>query len=155
VRCAGCHVRVDPLGFTLEAFDTIGRHRERDLANRPVDAKTKLADGTELEGVAGLRNYLLITRRDTVLRQFCKKLLGYALGRGVQLSDQPLLDEKQNQQATFLSRRRNDCPQSAVPADSRSGCQVSRQPHDRSRGKLKAPPGEAATASFTNSTAGP
>ncbi len=100
VRCAGCHVRVDPLGFTLEAFDTIGRHRERDLANRPVDAKTKLADGTELEGVAGLRNYLLITRRDTVLRQFCKKLLGYALGRGVQLSDQPLLDEMQNQLAT-------------------------------------------------------
>jgi hypothetical protein len=99
VRCAGCHVRVDPLGFSLEAFDTIGRHRERDLADRPIDAKTKLADGTELEGVGGLRNYLLTTRRDTVLRQFCKKLLGYALGRGVQLSDQPLIDEMQQQLA--------------------------------------------------------
>ncbi|MEX2113726.1 MAG: DUF1592 domain-containing protein [Pirellulales bacterium] len=96
-RCAGCHVKVDPLGFALEAYDTIGRHREKDLADRPIDTHTKLADGTELEGMPGLRGYLLNQRRDAFLDQFCRKLLGFALGRGVQLSDQPLIAEMRQQ----------------------------------------------------------
>jgi hypothetical protein len=98
-RCSNCHVRVDPLGFALEGFDTIGRHRTKDLAERPIDVSTKLADGTQMVGLEGLRSYLLTTRRDAVLRQFCKKLLGYALGRGVGLSDEPLLTEMQQQLA--------------------------------------------------------
>ncbi len=98
-RCSTCHVRVDPMGFSLEGFDAIGRHRTKDLADRPIDVSTKLADGTEMVGLDGLRNYLLTTRRDAVLRQFCKKLLGYALGRGVGLSDEPLLAEMQQQLA--------------------------------------------------------
>ena len=49
--------------------------------------------GEPIEGIEGLREYLLVTRRDDFLRQFCRKLLGYALGRGVLLSDQPLIDE--------------------------------------------------------------
>ena len=44
-----------------------------------------------MEGVDGLRSYLLTKRKDAFVRQFCKKLLGYALGRGVQLSDEPLI----------------------------------------------------------------
>ncbi|MGD9722705.1 MAG: DUF1592 domain-containing protein [Pirellulales bacterium] len=92
-RCAGCHVRVDPLGFALEAFDAVGRRRTADLANRPIDTSTRLADGTQFDGLTGLRDYLLSQRRDVVVRQFCRKLLGYALGRGLQLSDEPLLDE--------------------------------------------------------------
>jgi hypothetical protein len=98
-RCSGCHVRVDPLGFTLESFDAIGRFREKDSAGRPFDLSTRLASGTEMVGLEGLRNHLLITRRDAVLRQFCSKLLGYALGRGVVLSDEPLLTEMQQQLA--------------------------------------------------------
>ncbi len=50
-------------------------------------------DGTELHGMEGLRDYLLTTRREAFLRQFTRKLLGYALGRSVQLSDEPLLAE--------------------------------------------------------------
>ncbi|HCA49329.1 MAG TPA: hypothetical protein DEP12_02905 [Planctomycetaceae bacterium] len=50
-------------------------------------------DDTELKGVEGLRDYLTQQRKDDFLRQFCKKLLGYALGREVQLSDKPLIDE--------------------------------------------------------------
>ena len=50
------------------------------------------ADGSEFDGLDGLRRYLLTKRRDAFLRQFSRKLLGYALGRGVQLSDTPLLD---------------------------------------------------------------
>lgn len=93
VRCAGCHAKMDPYGFSLEAYDAIGRFRERDASGQPIDAAAKLADGTAFVGADGLRSYLLSSRREALERQFCKKLLGYALGRGVQLSDGPLLDE--------------------------------------------------------------
>ena len=54
-------------------------------------------DGAQFEGLEGLRNYLLTKRREAFLRQFGRKLLGYALGRAVQLSDKPLLTEMQRQ----------------------------------------------------------
>ena len=92
-QCSSCHQRIDPFGFALEGFDAIGRRRERDLAGRPIDTRTRLPDGSEINGLEGLRDYLLEKRRDTILQQFCRKLLGYALGREVQLSDEPLLAE--------------------------------------------------------------
>ncbi len=91
--CAKCHVRIDPLGFALENFDAVGRFRQQDAAGLTIDSKTQLQDGTRLDGIDGLRAYLLGSRRDDFLRQFNRKLLGYALGRSVQLSDEPLLDE--------------------------------------------------------------
>jgi hypothetical protein len=98
-RCIKCHERIDPFGFALEGFDTIGRRRDKDLGSRPIDTKTKTPDGSNIDGLTGLRDYLLKTRRDAVLRQFCRKLLGYSLGRGTQLSDEPLLQEMQQQLA--------------------------------------------------------
>ena len=98
--CYGCHQRIDAFGFTLENFDAIGRHRDRDLGDRPINTRAKVMDGTEIEGIEGLRAYLLTTRRDAFLRQFCRKFLGYALGRSVQLSDEPLLTEMRAQLAT-------------------------------------------------------
>jgi hypothetical protein len=92
-RCASCHAKIDAFGFSLEHFDAIGRWRERDLGGRPIDAKAKVADGTQIEGLAGLRDYLVTKRRDAFLAQFNRKLLGYALGRSVMLSDEPLLEE--------------------------------------------------------------
>ena len=97
--CAKCHQRIDPFGFALERFDAIGRHRDNDLVGRPIDTKTKLPDGSQIDGLAGLRNYLLHNRRDAFLHQFCRKLLGYAIGREVQLSDEPLLAEMQRKLA--------------------------------------------------------
>jgi hypothetical protein len=91
-RCAGCHKRIDAFGYALEGFDAIGRGRERDAGGRPIDTTATIMDGSEVRGLAGLRAHLLGTRRDAFVRQFCRKLLGYALGRGVQLSDQPLLE---------------------------------------------------------------
>ncbi len=67
------------------------------MTGQPVDTRSRLPDGTEIEGVDGLRGYLLADRREAFVRQFCRKLLGYALGRGVQLSDEPLLDEMRTQ----------------------------------------------------------
>ncbi len=91
--CASCHRRIDPFGFALEGFDAIGRRRDRDMAGRSLDTRTTLPDGNEVEGLAGLRDYLLEHRREEVLRQFCRKLLGYAIGRELKLSDQPLVTE--------------------------------------------------------------
>lgn len=85
-RCSGCHRRIDPIGFALEGFDPIGSARKR-------DTNTTLADGTAINGIDGLRTYLAETRRDDFLRQFSRKLLGYALGRSIQLSDKPFLDQ--------------------------------------------------------------
>ena len=98
-KCAKCHVRIDPMGFALEGFDPIGRRRDKDLANRPIETQARLTDGTTFDGLPGLRDYLLSARREAVLRQFCRKLLGYALGRSVQLSDEPLLKEMSEQLA--------------------------------------------------------
>lgn len=88
--CAKCHARIDPFGFALEEFDAIGRWRSTE-----ANTRAKVLDGTEIEGRRGLAAYLLGPRRDDFVRQFSKKLLGYALGRGVLLSDEPLLDEIQ------------------------------------------------------------
>jgi hypothetical protein len=91
--CAACHIRIDPFGFAFENYDPIGRLREKDTAGRPVDAKSRLRDGTEFEGIDGLRNYLLTNKKDVIVRLFCRRLLGYALGRAVALSDETLINE--------------------------------------------------------------
>lgn len=98
-KCAVCHRRIDPYGFSLEAFDAIGGRRDKDLGDRPLDTRVKAMDGAEFESLAGLQNYLLTSRRDAFLHQFCRKLLGYALGRAVQLSDEPLLADMERQLA--------------------------------------------------------
>ncbi len=92
-KCATCHARIDPIGFSLEGYDAIGRKREKDLGDHPVEVDVRMQDGTAYTGLDGLRTYLLTKRREAVARQFSRKLLGYALGRGVQLSDEPLIDE--------------------------------------------------------------
>jgi hypothetical protein len=92
-RCAGCHRRIDPFGFALEGFDAIGMGRTKDAAGLPIETHALLPDGTSVTGLDGLRNYLLNTRRDDFLRQFCRKLIGYALGRSLQISDRPLIDQ--------------------------------------------------------------
>ncbi len=91
-KCMGCHVRIDPMGFSLESFDAIGRRRDTDIGDRPLDTAATLMDGTSLVGLDGMRSYLVGRRGEQVERVFCRKLLGYALGRSVRLSDEPLLD---------------------------------------------------------------
>lgn len=93
--CAKCHARIDPYGFALEQYDAIGRFRPH-----TVNTKTRLPNGKNIEGIQGLRDYLAKDRRDDLLRQFCRKLLGYALGREVQLSDEPLLASMQRRLAS-------------------------------------------------------
>ena len=94
-KCFGCHRQIDPYGYALEGYDAIGRKREVDLGGHPVETQAKVIDGSEFVGLDGLRSYLLTKRRDTFVRQFSRKLLGYSLGRSVQLSDGPLIAELQ------------------------------------------------------------
>ncbi len=91
--CAVCHQRMDPIGFSFERYDSIGRLREKESTGLPIDCHAKLKGGTEFEGIDGLRTYLLTKKKDVIIRLFCRRLLGYALGRTVSLSDQSLLDE--------------------------------------------------------------
>lgn len=91
--CTKCHQRIDPFGFALEGFDAIGHLRSQDAAGLPINTATTLPDGTSISGLDGLRAYLIEKRGHDFLRQFSRKLLGYALGRPVQLSDRPLIEE--------------------------------------------------------------
>jgi hypothetical protein len=91
--CAVCHQRIDPFGFALERYDPIGRRRDKDFGGRGIDARAKLADGTTFDDIDGLRTFLLTKKKAVIVRLFCRKLLGYALGRAVTLSDQALIDE--------------------------------------------------------------
>jgi hypothetical protein len=96
-KCAGCHARFDGFGYALEGYDAVGRLRATDLGGRTIDTRAVLFDGASVNGADDLRHYLLTKRRDAVLQQFCRKLLGYSLGRSVILSDRPLLGEMQTQ----------------------------------------------------------
>jgi len=88
--CAACHARMDPIGFALEIYDGVGRWRAED-AGRPIDASGVLPDGTVFQGPAGLRQLLLTRYRDDFLRTATEKLLTYALGRGVEYYDYPVI----------------------------------------------------------------
>ena len=92
-QCAMCHVHFDGLGLTLEGFDAIGRTRKQDLAGRTIQATGPLPGGDTADGVAGLIAYVEARRLHDFQRNLCRKFLGYALGRSVILSDQPLLQE--------------------------------------------------------------
>jgi hypothetical protein len=87
--CAGCHRLTDPLGFSMENFNAVGAWRTRD-AGAPVDAGGALPDGTPLHGVAELRQALL-QHPDAFVRTLSEKLMIYALGRGLQTYDQPVV----------------------------------------------------------------
>jgi hypothetical protein len=89
--CAACHDRIDPLGFALEGFDVLGRRRDRDDAAAPLDLSAEFVDGASFTGLEGLRGFLA-DRRDLVMLQFCRKLLGYAVGRAVLPTDLPLVE---------------------------------------------------------------
>jgi len=85
--CAACHAVMDPIGFSLEPFDLIGKYRDTD-EGVPVNAAGKLVDGTPLDGPASLRQALL-DRREAFVATTAEKLLTYALGRRIEHFDMP------------------------------------------------------------------
>jgi hypothetical protein len=87
--CAACHSMMDPFGFALETFDAIGRYRSTDHGN-PIDTKVVMYDGQKIEGLVDLRNWLL-KYKEQYVNQFAEKLMTYALGRGVEYYDEPVV----------------------------------------------------------------
>ncbi len=87
--CANCHARMDPIGFAMENFDAVGKWRDRD-AGKPIDVSSKLADGTVVDGVEGVRN-MILRDPDRFAGAVSEKLLMYALGRNVQYFDAPAI----------------------------------------------------------------
>jgi hypothetical protein len=89
--CAVCHVRMDALGFALERYDAIGRHRAADAAG-PIDCKGELPDGTVVDGIAALQQVL--ARDPAFVRTLTHKLFLYAIGRELRPVDRLRLDHR-------------------------------------------------------------
>ncbi len=87
--CASCHRLMDPVGFSLENFDAIGRWRQME-GGKPIDNTGSLPDGSQFSGVDGLESKLL-ARPELFVGTFSEKLLTFALGRGVKPSDGPAI----------------------------------------------------------------
>ncbi len=90
--CAVCHTRIDPMGFPLEHYDSTGRWRENYSDGKPIDDNGELVNKSIIPGVKGLLDYLH-SQQDKVQLTLSHKLLGYALGRTVQGSDELLVDK--------------------------------------------------------------
>lgn len=87
--CASCHKIFEPIGLALENFDAVGGWRTLD-GDSPIDASGVLVDGSKVDGVASLRESL-VRRSDQFVRVVTEKMLTYALGRGAEYQDMPLV----------------------------------------------------------------
>ncbi len=92
-NCAACHARFDSFGLVFEGFGPIGERRAKDLAGHPIDASASFPGGAEGTGIDGLRQHIRAHRQDDFVDNLCGKLLAYALGRSLILSDEPLVRE--------------------------------------------------------------
>jgi hypothetical protein len=88
--CVQCHRLMDPIGFALENFDAIGLWRTQDEGT-DVDPKTQVFDNTQVSSASGLRSWIADKYDDQFVTVASEKLLTYALGRGVEYRDMPLV----------------------------------------------------------------
>jgi hypothetical protein len=88
--CASCHSIIDPPGFALENFNSVGQWREKTENGAPIDAAGVLADGARVNGPAALRNAIL-SRPEAFATVLTERIMTYALGRGVEPSDMPVV----------------------------------------------------------------
>ena len=92
-ECAGCHVRMDTLGFALERYDAIGRHRQTD-AGGAIDASGELPGGGRIEGLQGLKDVLVAD--PAFVHTLARKLFVYAIGRDLRPVDRLRLEQRVN-----------------------------------------------------------
>ena len=88
--CAVCHAQMDPLGLALENYDAVGRWRDLSESSQPIDATGVMPDGSAFDGPAGLRG-VLAERSEEFVSTMTEKLLTYAMGRGLELADAPVV----------------------------------------------------------------
>ncbi len=104
--CAGCHKKMDPIGFSLDNYDGIGRWRE-DSFGQPLHTSGTMTDGSELSGVADLKS-VLMERKRQIIRNIVERILSYALGREVTSDDFPSVNSITNEVIE------NDCSASTL-----------------------------------------
>ena len=100
--CVSCHSRIDAWGIAFENYDALGVYRTH-IKNQPVDATSELFNRQTLEGIDGLKRYLLTDRQDQFARAMVHKLTAYALGRPLSFGDRADVDS-----LTAQLRRRDD-----------------------------------------------
>jgi mono/diheme cytochrome c family protein len=88
--CASCHRIIDPPGFALEHFNAVGQWRERGAGDTVIDSAGQLADGSTVDGPVALRDAIL-SRPDAFVTTLTNRLFTYALGRGLEPSDMPVV----------------------------------------------------------------
>jgi hypothetical protein len=89
-NCAGCHAKIDPLGFGLENFDAIGRWRDRDVNGKPVDSLAIMPGDITFSTPAELKK-LLLSSDELFLRNLARRMLAYAVGRQLEYYDEPVV----------------------------------------------------------------
>ncbi|MDP9170125.1 MAG: DUF1592 domain-containing protein [Acidobacteriota bacterium] len=90
--CAGCHARFDVFGLALEGYGPVGESRTKDLAGRPIDASATLPGGVQENGFEGVQRFIRDHRQKDFVEGLSRKLVAYALGRSLQLSDETLVE---------------------------------------------------------------
>jgi mono/diheme cytochrome c family protein len=88
--CGACHRNIDPVGFALENFDAVGQWRDSTREGLAIDAAGVLSDGSKVDGPSALRKALL-SRPDVFVGTVTEKLMIYALGRGLEAVDMPVI----------------------------------------------------------------
>ena len=87
VSCMDCHQKIDPFGVVFENYDAVGRF-QLTAKDKLIDSKSKLPDGTEVEGIAGIKDYILTLKKDHFTKSLVENLFAYALGRDVGFADE-------------------------------------------------------------------
>ena len=100
--CFSCHQKIDPWGIAFENFDAVGAWRT-EAGGRPVDSVSVLFNDQVLDGVDGLKGFLLENRQDQFVRALTHKLTTFALGRPLGFGDRAAVDR-----ITAETRERGD-----------------------------------------------
>jgi hypothetical protein len=91
--CAGCHARFDVFGIAMEGYGPVGEARTKDIAGRAIDPTATFPGGYPGDGFRGVQAYIKEHRQNDYVANLSRKLLSYALGRSLQLSDEPVVEK--------------------------------------------------------------
>jgi hypothetical protein len=91
--CASCHARFDSFGLAFEGYGPVGEKRSADLAGRAVDTQVEFPGGMQGSGVEGIQSFIREHREADFIDNLSRKLLAYALGRSLMLSDEPMIEQ--------------------------------------------------------------
>ncbi len=85
--CRNCHRKIDPYGIIFQNYDAVGRFQHTDKG-KPIDSKSVLPDGTKIDGISEMKQYILTSKQDRFLTALVEHLFAWALGRDLRFSDE-------------------------------------------------------------------